>query len=354
MQNTSGQQVAVFDNWRNLEVNRNVNGFDDHVLVLNGDDPRVDLFTPDSIVVVRRKVEGEDWYTEYEGFHRTSQRDISESSQKIFTSYGRGFVDLLRRRIIAYHATTAYTLKGDPGETSMKEHVNENAGPAATVANTRLLNGITTGLTIEPNLARGTNWFGDRAYRNLLEVLQEIAKATGVDFDVIRTGDVTFEFRCYYPQRGTNRTSTVIFSPKGHSMVQPTYSLSRVEEVNTVVALGDDTATSRKTLVLDTTETVSSPWNQCEAAHDARQETTYNGLTTAAQYELEHAKAKEEFTFKVMQTHSLRYGRDYFLGDIVSAEMDNILKTRKISGVKIRVSEGKETIDFEFTNPFEL
>ena len=125
LHDTSGALVAVFGDWQNLEVNLNVNSFHDHVFQLRGDDERRDYFTTDSIFRVLRRTQELDWYEIYTGFTRTEQDSISEKSRQIFTTYGRGLVDLLHRRTIAYFATTAFTLKSGPGETVLKSYVAE-------------------------------------------------------------------------------------------------------------------------------------------------------------------------------------------------------------------------------------
>lgn len=347
--NISGAQVAVLDNWDNLEINKNVNGFHDHVLQMDLDDERVQYFTTDALLRIMRRIPGESWYEEYCGFHRTPHKTISEKGKKQFVSYGRGLVDLLRRRSLGYYATSAFGIKSGPGETVMKEFVNENAGPGANNA-LRLSNGVTLGLSIEGDSGRGDNWFGQRSYRNLLELLQEIALATDVDFDVVYLGANLFEFRCYYPCLGTDRTTTVKFAPELGNMDQPNYSKSRTEEGNVVFALGSGEGTSRHTLVRSTAAVGDSPWNRSEIICDARQEDTYNALNTAALEALEAAQAREEFNFQVIQTPGLQYGKDYFLGDLITARFEDVISVKKIVGIKIQVSEGKERIAAEFAD----
>lgn len=349
--NPQGQQVAEFDHWRSLIVERKLNDVSTSTIYLpRRGDSRIDLFTLDSIIEVQRKIEGGTWTREYIGFHRTPHDEVSETDRETFVSYSVGLNDLLKRRTIMYYATSAYTLKGGPGETCIKSYVNENAGPAATKP-PRFHSGVTTGLTIEADGGRGIAWFGQRSYRNLLEVVQELALATSVDFDIVYTGvplAPTFDFRCYYPHLGADRSATMKFSLEMGNMIIPSYSVARTQEGNLAVVMGQGEGLARRTLVVTRTAMNDSPWNQCEVAVDARQEDTYQGMLSAGDAELERTKAQESFNFRILQSEAAKYGRDYFLGDLITASFRNITRVKKISAVKLNVSEGKEDIAIEF------
>lgn len=357
--NTSGALQAVFDDWRTLELQRRVGTYDLLTFGIDGADSRIPLFTLDSIIEVWRKLSytGAQWYREATLFHRTPSRQITERGTRIYTSYSRGLNDLLRRREIAYPASTTFTLKGGVAETVMKQYVEENAGPSALASLTRAANGAFTGFTVEPSAGRGAQWAGQRSYQNLLDVLQEISGAlTSVDFDVVRTdvpgsGAATFEFRCYYPQLGTDRSATVKFATLFGNMQNPFYTLSRTDEVNRAIVLGAGQDSARRILTQDSVYTIDSPWNVIEKSQDSRQEDTLTGLIAAANAVLESGKPQEQFTFAVLQTAAYQYGRDYFLGDIVSAAFDSdISTTKKITGVTLNISEGKEDIQVTFSD----
>lgn len=353
---TAGALLAVFDDWRTLELQRRVGTYDLLTFSIDGADSRVSLFTLDSIVEVWRRVEGQQWYREAALFHRTPGRQITERGTRIFTCYARGLIDLLRRREILYPANTVFTLKGGPAETVMKQYVEENAGPTALFAEGRAADGALSGFTVEPSVGRGIEWAGQRSWQNLLDVLQEIAAAGNVDYDVVRTdvpgsGAATFEFRCYYPQLGTDRSATVQFATQFGNMQNPYYTLSRTEEYNRVIALGAGQESARRFIVQESAYTVDSPWNTIEKTQDARQEDTLSGLLAVAAAALETGQPQEQFTFAAMQAAAYQYGRDYFLGDIVTAAFDDdISTTKKITGVTMNVSEGRENVDLTFSD----
>lgn len=354
--NTAGTLQAVFDDWRTMELQRRVGTYDLLTFSIDGADSRKTLFTLDSIVEVWRRVGDASWYREATLLHRTPGRQITERGTRIFTCYARGLIDLLRRREILYPANSAFTLKGAVAETVMKAYVEENAGPTALESLGRAADGALSGFTVEPSAGRGIEWAGQRSWQNLLDVLQEISAAGNVDYDVVRTdvpgsGSATFEFRCYFPQLGTDRSGTVQFATQFGNMQNPYYTLSRTEEYNRVVALGAGQDSARRYIVQESAYAIDSPWNTIEKTQDARQEDTLSGLIAIATAALETGQPQEQFTFTVLQTAAYQYGRDYFLGDIVSAAFDDdVSATKKITGVTLNVSEGKENIDVTFSD----
>lgn len=350
---TTGLLVAIIDNFRFLNIERYTNSYDIVTLGLDGNDPVCDLFTLDSIIEVWRRVDriGSDWYCESTALHRTAQHELTEGKLSIFTSYSRGLLDLLRRRILAYYANTAQTLKSGPGETVIKEFVNENAGPAAGGATTRLAIGLTPGLTIEASAGLGTVWSGSRSWLNLLETIQEVGALTSVDFTIERADNTSLNliFKTFFPQQGTDRSATLVFSPTLGNMVGPSYTLSRTEEVTRVIVLGQGQDNARASVVRQSADITDSVFNIIETSIDARNQTTIAGLQTAGDLHLLKSRKQASFTFNVLQIGAVQYGADYFLGDIVTAGFGVISEVRKITAVKISLSEGRESISMEFS-----
>lgn len=352
--NTSGSLVAIFDDWSSLEVNKRINNFDVHTFMIDGRDSRVSLFTLDSFVHVQRKDDATSlpWTTEYFGFHRTSQRQFTEVNKQIFTSYGRGLLDLARRAIVLYPSGSTGSSKSGAAETVMKEFVNENIGPGAIAP--RLYSNVMPGLTIAADSALGGTWSGSRAWRNLLEVLQDIANANGIDFNIVNTGPATFEFRTYYPQLGTDHSITtgtdpVVFAVEFGNMLSPSFTLSRTEEVTAIICLGQGQDANRSIHQALSTDALDSPWNRIEQSHDARNEDIL-GQESESAAALFSLQKTESFQFTVMQTSSSVYGRDYAVGDIVTLKFQDIQRDKKIIGANLLMSQGKETVSLEFSD----
>jgi hypothetical protein len=267
---------------RSVVIEHHVNHPSTLTLGIYGLSDLVQYFVTDAIVEVRRRVPefGIDWYTEYAGFHRTPEQQITEASNSIFTSYGRSFMDLLRRRSIRYYADTAGSAKGPgPADDLMKEFVLENAGASATVANGRLTDGVTPGLTVAADLSEAAVVEFAAAWNNLLDALRDLGEPNDVDFDVVWGGEsdpLSFVFTTYYPQLGTDRREgnpdAVIFTPNFGNMFNPRHTISRTEEINSVLVLGPGESTSRDTTLRTNSYALETPWNLSELDQNASNE----------------------------------------------------------------------------------
>lgn len=347
-----GTLRAVFDDWNSLQLEHTLNSYSSHTLSVLDGDPRLDFVYTDSIVVARRRIPevGLDWYAEYVGFHRTPQHQTTELGVQLYTSYGRGLVDLIRRKKILQYSGSGESDKEGPGETVMHEFVDENGGPGtvATIADQTL-----PSFTLGPDLGRGLYWQGARAWRDLLATVQEIADFSGVDFDVIANElePPAFQFRTYWPQRGLDRTygnadgnSPVIFSTDFANLSKPSFTVSRTEEATAVLALGQGQEEQRDYVLVESPDKDDSPWNYIVATKNASQEEEADGLEDAALAELARVGKQESFAGEILQTSSFVYGRDYFVGDLVTCRYGSIERNKKVLGARIVVAEGKETI----------
>lgn len=328
------------------KIVQSLNNFAVHQMAIYGLNDLREAFVKDALIHIDRRIDGI-WYPEYDGFHRTPQRQIRENDQRLFTSYGRGLVDLLHRREILYPAISAYTLKSGPADDVMTEIVRENATSA--VLSPPRLRPVRSTLTTAPSPGVGPNWFGQRSWKNLLDVLQEIAQASGVDFSVRRVGDTRdFEFYTGYPQLGTDLSASIEFNILLQNMTVPSYTVSATEESNIVAVLGQGQGTSRRVLTQTSGAENDSPWNEIESIVEASAEQTYNGLVQAGRTALEERKAKESFVFGVLQNEPFLYGRDYTVGDIVLGVFDDIIRAKKIIGATLVLGAGVEDVDLEF------
>lgn len=345
---STGTLQAIFDDWGLLIYDRKVNSPGDYTFGINGLDSRVQYFVEGAYIEVWRNdlAAGIAPYMDYQGFHRTRHSYITASGNDRYVSYGRGPVDLIGRRIIAFPSGSAGAVKSGMGESVIKSYVAENAGPAATSPPRLLRSGITPGLTIEGDSGQGGTWSGTHPEANLLDTVQAIGNATSVDFDVVPTGPATWEFRTYYPQLGQDRTQgnsagndPVVFSLGFGNMVLPQYSNSRINERNRVFVLGQGIEDQRTVeIVEDLASIADSPWALSEVSRNANQEVTQAGLEAVGDSLLDNLQPQESFVFQVLQTAASKYGRDYFLGDLVTANYKDITRNLKVTEVVINVT----------------
>lgn len=363
LRDTSGTIVARFDDWNSYNVDLKVNGIDKATLELNGNDPKVLLFGLDYIIEFWRmnKEANIQKYREAATFHRTPLYAYDKRGQLTFSSSSVGLNDLLNRRIVYNYAGDDRCTKSDVAETVMKEFVDEQVGPNATVAAGRLAEGATTGLTIEIDAGLGDTWDGSRAWQNVFTVLEGIAEAKDMAFwvEIIDASVPSFMFRVKEKPYGSDRSTTgidsstgrnaagnrpIIFSDQIGNAIAPSYAILRDTEANVAVVLGrgnEDERNVRERTLAGTTYDTDSPWNRREIAVHATQETTDDSLDERGDETLENTVPQTIVGLDIVQHPSCLYGRDYFLGDIITVRVGGLEVNRTITGVNINV-EGKK------------
>lgn len=355
----TGTLVHVTDRFRSLTIEHMINNVSTLTLaVADVEDNRITNYLDeadtnlDNIIEVRRSATeyGIDWYTEYIGFHRTAQRQLTSEDQQILTSYSRSLLDLIKRSSIRYYADTAGSAKGpDQADDVIKQYVRENAGSLATTGNARVVNHVFTGLSVAADLGQAATYEGAHAWRNLLTAIQEIGDANSVDFDAVYTGPAAFEFRTYYPRLGTDRRSgisnePVIFSPTFFNTTNLSRTRSRTEEISSALVLGPGEGPLRDTTLRTSTHVADSPWNLIEEDINASNEDRTLALQKVGDSLLYERRPAISYAFDVIQTAQAAYHRHYFLGDIVTARFKQFTDDLKIRSVRLNVTDDKEVI----------
>lgn len=364
-------RVAIFDDWRSLEYTKKVNDVGSLRFVIDGRDERAALFDLDYIFKVYRSVPGVglDWYVDFVGLHRSSFWKTFQNGNIQYSSFGVSPNDLIRRRAIAYRSGDTQAEADAVGETAMKQFVYDNMGGGASSAIRRFVNilgegtypfgGQLAGLSIEADGGAGANFAGARAYDNLLEVLQDIANKTGVDFEMVRQSGNIWYFKTYANQLGSDRTTDgldattglnsagnapIIFSVENGNVSEISYSLSRLEEANAVVAMGKGERSTRTVVALTDDDAIDdSPWNRIEITRNGSSNDYVAQLEDFARKWLFDMQSKEEFKFTPLQQPDYLYGQNYFLGDKVTATYSLpdgtfIERDKRILSVSVTVS----------------
>jgi hypothetical protein len=366
--NTSGTLVAEFNDFLSLSFTKKINEVPSASLVLYGEDARVSVFSEDDIIQIYRDITrtSAGWYIEWEGFFvdidpiSTDDKGLSTFVAKMF-----GYLDLIKRRYIYHHTDSAESKKSGPGETVIKEYVDENAGPGATVPPRETYSGVTTGLTIEADGATGDElyWTGeDKAWQGLLPTIQAISEQTDVLFAVASNTPASFEFRTYdtllgddrstiglYNETGLNGAGNVpvIFALERGNMVRPSYSKRISTSINTSIVLGQGVGGGQN-IGGAQGDTSGSPWAQREFSSRASSQVTATEIATTAEEEIQNRSVIEKLTFEPAQQSDSQYAVDYFLGDKITAKYLTIEAHYIISGITINLQPGQaEQISIE-------
>jgi hypothetical protein len=368
---TEGHLQYIFDTWRSLDYNLKINEVNDLTLTLNFTQDIFDLMNHvDYLCEVRRNI-SYGWYTEEWFFMRTPQVQLTTTGTKILTCYMRGMLDLIDRRWLAYNARSPQIVNttdiisdkvnkvGYAGDV-MKEFVNENAGPIATIANGRLRNGVFPRFTVSPPNGLGPIWQGARSYKALLATCQEIGHNIDelhpdvhdfTDFNVIYDNATnSFLFETYYPQLGVDRTATIVFNPDLGNVTDISYTNSRSEEVNAIIVNGPGQQGLRTHATLENIRKFDSPWNDRESVVDSRNQDTTAELDVIARTNLARMGATEAYVFTPQFNETTQYGYHFHLGDKVSFRFLNFETTKKLVQVHVNMSEGKELLQLTFAD----
>jgi len=365
VKDTTGSNVMILDDkggFQRLAYSHLINGKGIYVLEMNAGDTRVDLFDLDFQVEIWRsnRTVGLAPYLEFEGLHRTPTETTTQDRANRWRTHGFSYVELLQRRSTLYFAGEPEVKKSGPGETVMKEFVDENIGPLALISNGRFRDGNMTGFSLQADAAGGSSWSGSRTYKNLLSVLQDVAPVAGLDFDVEGNGAALFQFKTY-SLRGTDRSTVglvpatglngagnvpVIFSVENQTMTEAAYSKVRNSEVNVAVALGRGEGANRDFEIReDIPLQGDSPWNDREQTVNASNEPSGDtaALQARADKVLDDHLPREKITFRVVQQPHQHYGLHYFWGDLVQAQFAGVDVALKIKSVDIVVEAGEKT-----------
>ncbi len=372
--NTEGLLKHVFDSWSSLSVDFRLNDFSTHTLSFPSTDTRVRDFDKDAIIEVRRKNDLIDWHTVYTGFHRTPRYQVTATGLQIFTSYGRSLEDLLARRVLAY--ASPHNPNGN-ATSVLRGIVEENLGPnaiAGIYGDPRFASGVQVGFTTGAH-GPGPIWDAERSGKEMLGVLTEIANTMGCDFNVIWVPPADFRFETYFPQMGVDRTQTtgefpLLFGVNLGNVSSLDYTVSATEEKNKIFLISAPTDAEKtafpliKSYLRFTSATGAindSPWNMREMLRDVGEDLTYASI---AQNELRKNAAIPALSLDIAQTPTCMFGKDYFLGDLVSVIVPplNHLIDIKITGYRITEAGDTHTLDFSFgelapsdsKNPFQL
>ncbi len=335
-----GSLAAIVDAYAGFAFTRRVNNRGSFALRLSAAASASALFELDSQVEFwRRDVDaGIAWYVEFEGLHRDEHRYFTDDDAYIYESLGVGYADLLARAIVNAAAGSAEAAKSGAAETIAKAFVSE-----------QLVDRLAfSGFTVEADGAAGPTISKACAYRNLLEVVQEIAAVGGGDFAVVGTGAGAFEFRWYDGQLGTDRRDTVIFALERGNMRRADLRVVRSDEVNVVIVGGQGQGADRViTTATDAGRVAASPWNRREVFAPMTNTDDTDVYATTADEGLEAGRPKRTLTFEVLQTPGCVYGRDYFLGDIVTVRFAGEDAAKKLVAVTVSANDSGESMSFE-------
>jgi len=351
---SSGVLTNIITDFLKLAYVREVNGPGTLQFTLNAEHIAIDDLALDAQVEVWRAdaVNGVAWYCDFYSFWRGEQRRTDNDGSATYTAYCIGQMSLLARAIVAYKAGTTFrsAFTSFKAESIAKDLVIYNATNAGTTADGRIRTVTLAGIGVQADGATGNTLDFNCAWRNLLASLQEVAQVGGGDFDLIKTGAQTWEFRWYNGQRGADKSATITFALQYGNMANPQLVRNSSDE-KTIAIVGGQGEESSRTVVVRTGANYEATHNATETFVQASSYTTTDGLNAAGDRELDTLKRRDVLTFDVLQIPSTRYGLHYGLGDLVTGYYQGITATKIIQRVTVSLdASGAESIKVELAD----
>ncbi|MUN41398.1 siphovirus ReqiPepy6 Gp37-like family protein [Actinomadura litoris] len=244
-------------------------------------------------------------------------RSNSETFDGTLTAYGSTAETILR--VLAWPApglalgsqNVDYDRRTGAGETVIKQYVNLNAGPGA------LVDRRIPGLVIETDAGLGSTVIGAARMTPLVpDLIGPLATSAGLGFRVLFNAAGNLELQTYVP---ADRSASARFAIDLGNLT----SYEHVEEApkTSVAVVGGtgDGALRQYRQVIDTD--AIADWH-------VRTETFVDSSSAASTDEMDQAGAQQlvndgpvsSLTIEAIDTRELRFGRDYFLGDVVTVE----------------------------------
>lgn len=352
---SAGTLQAISQDYLHVVVTRAVNAPDLMQVVYDSNSNNVQYLTYGSIVTVTRvdTDAGISASTEFSGIIRKIVRTVNDRTTYEVTAVG--MLALLGDRIVAWPANVLNRslFRTSPAETVLKNLFNFNIGSSATTANGRLLDGRITGMTTSASAGTGTAMSIGVAGQNLLACMQKIADDGGGDFSMSYTAPATWTFTWHLGQLGTNRSATVRLSVPLGTIGELVVDTDRIGDFTAVVVGGTGEGKARRYA----TRPASLPTglDLREQFVDARNEkkATLARLRQVGQIALNRqARKRTTYSATLLQNAALRYGRDYYLGDLVTILDGTTSVTQKVDEVGLEfTSDGQENVDVTLGNP---
>jgi hypothetical protein len=346
--NRSGVLQYELIDYRALAYTKAVNEPGMGIITLDGRAPIVDAIELDwQIEVYRRDLTFSlAWYCDFYGFFRDSEERADDNGIRSATLYCPGQMSLLSRANVAYAAGAANRTEftADPAETIAKTLVTYNATSGGTTGDGRERDVTLPTITVEADGLTGNVLDYNCAKQNLLSALQEVAEVGGGDFDLAKNGAAAWEFQWFDGQLGSDLSGTVAFSLSQGNMANPVLRRNTLNE-RTVAIVGGQGEEGSRAIVVRTGANYDATFNAIEVFVDARQMSTTDGLNAAGDNALANYQARYDLSFDVLQIPSTVYGRDYALGDLVTAVFGTYSATKKVASVAVEFGVNGERLN---------
>lgn len=202
--------------------------------------------------------------------------------------------------------TDAYDDRTGTAEAVLKAYVDANAGPSAILAR--------RSLTIETSAGRGAAVAASYRFANLLDVCRELAVAGGIGFRVVQIG-AALQLQVTVP---VDRSGSIRLSFDTGTLRALTLTRSAPDLTRVIVA-GQGVGAARNFREVASTSAEATWARRIERSQDRRDTNDNAVLDQAGATTLSEGAAKAGLKVEPVDTDQTRFGRDYNLGDVITA-----------------------------------
>lgn len=340
VRNPALERIGQIDDYTNLTVIPRYNAIGSFVLEISADSGKANLLaegngliirTADGTLVDSGPIRTVDW-----------SRSKGDAGAGRLTVGGVSDTEMLARytcwpapgSVIGSQADAVYKISGAVAETAMRTLVNLNAGPGALAARKNPLLTLATNGNRGPTITRQLNQFD-----GLLAVLTDIANAAGLGFRVVQVGS-GLQFQVYEP---TDRSGTARFAFRLGNLTDANYTTTPPTCTRAVVVAGGQ-ASPRQCKTYDRADALF-PGLVIEQFVDLTSVDTASvdlvaQMDQAAEEALTSGAGQGSLAISPIDIPQLRYGRDYQVGDTVSAMVRESWMTDVVREVTLTCTAG--------------
>ncbi|MFJ8923846.1 siphovirus ReqiPepy6 Gp37-like family protein [Streptomyces sp. NPDC102415] len=355
VRNSALQRVGQVDDYASLTVVARYNAIGAYTMEISADSDKAALLVEGNGLIIRTAA-GD---TVLSGPIRTVDwsRSESDAGSGKLTVGGVDDTELLAQytcwpnpaAAIGSQADAVYKISAAVAETAMRALVNVNAGPGALTARREPLLTLATNGVHGPAITRQLNQFD-----SLLTVLGDIAGAAGLGFRVTQVG-ANLQFQVYEP---TDRSGTARFSFGLGNLLDASYTTTPPTCTRALVVAGGQSS-PRQCKTYDRTDPLF-PGLVIEQFVDLTSVDTASvdlvaQMDQAAEEALTAGAGQGSLTISPIDIPLLQYGRDYQVGDTVSAQVRSTWMTDVVrevtltstaaAGTTVKAAVGDDTGD---------
>ncbi|WP_432008734.1 siphovirus ReqiPepy6 Gp37-like family protein [Streptomyces bacillaris] len=343
VRNPALERIGQIDDYTSLTVIPRYNAIGSFVLEISADSGKANLLvegngliirTADGTLVDSGPIRTVDW-----------SRSKDDSGAGKLTVGGVSDTEVLARytcwpapgSVIGSQADAVYKISGVVAETAMRTLVNVNAGPGALASRKHPLLTLTTNGNRGPTITRQLNQFD-----SLLAVLTDIANAAQLGFRVVLVGS-GLQFQVYEP---ADRSGTARFAFDLGNLSDANYTTTPPTCTRALVVAGGQTS-PRSCKTVDRADPLF-PGLLIEqyvdlTSVDSASVDLVAQMDQAAEEALTAGAGQGSLAISPIDIPLLQYGRDYQVGDTVSAKVRDSWMVDVVREVTLTCTAGDGT-----------